>query len=220
MSIAKRLSKEGVKCYLIDKSLREETRILKSLRKFEWATFGNFASPLAVQAVADVVNIELKRIDILLNIAGVGIYKPIGKLTLEDITNSINVNLIAPFILTQSLIGLLKKGRHPVIINVGSGMGVISQARRSAYCSSKFGLRGLSLSLYKELKGRVDVCLLTLGSVMDNFGTGGIEVRKGLKKSGKKYLSLAEVTDKLMKIITSEHRKKEYVFYPNGYGKS
>jgi len=103
-------------------------------------------------------------------------------------------------------------------LNFGSGMGKIPTAERVAYCTSKFGLRGLSLSLTKEFrKENIDISLLTLGSCMTNFGTGGIVFRKEQQQNGKKYLTPEEVTKKVISITTSDKKKREYVLYPEGY---
>ena len=71
----------------------------------------------------------------------------------------------------------------------------------------------MTLSLADEIKD-VDICLLTLGSVMDNFGTGGINKRKELEKQGKKYLKVEDVVKKIMTITKSKIRQKEYQYYP------
>jgi short-subunit dehydrogenase len=100
---------------------------------------------------------------------------------------------------------------NSLIFNVGSDMGINPTENRTAYCSSKFGLRGLSLCLNKELKK--DVCLLTLGSVMDNFGTGGIKKRKELASKGKKYLKVSQVINKILEVVDSNEREAEYKLY-------
>jgi short-subunit dehydrogenase len=132
--------------------------------------------------------------------------------------NVMNINVNAPFILIKGLLGSLKKSEKGMIFNVGSGMGVIAAEDRSSYCTSKFALRGLSLSLDKELRSqKFDVVLLTLGSVMTPFGTGGIDKRKELERKGKKYLTVSEVVEKIISITKSTVRDSEYTFYPEGY---
>jgi len=45
---------------------------------------------------------------------------------------------------------LLKESEAAYVISLGSGMGKVAASGRSAYCTAKFGLRGLMLSLAKE----------------------------------------------------------------------
>jgi len=205
--LVRRLLGEGVECIEVDKNIKFPI----------FGTF-NFARPRSTEGFANYVKSNYGSIDFLFNVAGVGIYAPIDELDYKQWSDSININLTAPFVLTKELLPLLERSKNPMVLNVGSGMGVLPKADRTAYCSSKFGLRGLSLSLNKELKN-VDVCLLTLGSVMTNFGTGGIRKRQELEKAGKKYLTSSEVVSKIIDIAKSDKRKGEYTFYPKGYEK-
>ena len=50
---------------------------------------------------------------------------------------------------------------------------------------------------------KVKIILLTLGSVMTNFGTGGLEVRKKLSKNGKRYLTDCVNTESAFRIVQS-----------------
>ncbi len=56
---------------------------------------------------------------------------------------------------------------------------------RSAYCSTKFALRGLTLSLNEEFKGKSPhFCLITLGSTLTNLGPLTLEEKKEMFKKG------------------------------------
>jgi 3-oxoacyl-[acyl-carrier protein] reductase len=211
LELARRLYKEG--CYLV---LIDRKNILNPLKK-EFVKRTDFW-PMDLRNTKDEFGKLLRKssfswpkIDYLFNVAGVGIYNDAIALTFKDWEDSININLSAPFYLSYLLFFHL----NSMILNIGSGMGVFPTAHRSAYCASKFGLRGLSLSMSKEIK-KLDVVLLTLGSVMDNFGDG-IETRKMLQKEGKHYLSVKQVVDKIIKITKSDKRRAEYVLYPKGY---
>jgi short-subunit dehydrogenase len=63
------------------------------------------------------------------------------------------VNLVAPIQLTRMLLpAMLKQGRGR-IVNVGSTFGSIGFPYFAVYSSSKFGLRGFSQALRRELDG-------------------------------------------------------------------
>ena len=206
--LIKQLKKDGIRCVCIDKEgIPSDNFFLCDLSKQR-----------EVKNLINTISSKFEAIDLLFNIAGVGIYKSIENLTIKEWNNSLAINLSAPYMLMKGMSPLLKKSDDAVVINFGSGMGVEATAGRSAYCSSKFGLRGLSLTLSKELRSEnIDVVLLTLGSIMTNFGTGGIELRKKLAKDGKKYLTSDEVVKKVIEIINSPTPKSEYVIYPQGY---
>lgn len=71
--------------------------------------------------------------------------------TLDKFQSLLNVNLTGPFRLLQEVVPILIDGREGTIINVASRAGKIGFAGWGAYGASKFGLVGLSESLYREL---------------------------------------------------------------------
>lgn len=184
-------------------------------------TFGfkcDFSNPDSVSRVSNEIAKNYPQVDYLFNVAGVGVYKDIEKLSPNEWRDVFEVNVTTPFVLTKTLLPSIKNSKSGMIFNIGSGMGVIPAEGRISYCSSKFALRGFSLSLAKDLKKYgIDVCHLTLGSVMTPFGTGGIDKRRQLEREGKKYLSVVEVVDKVISIILSDCREVEYTLYPEGY---
>ena len=201
-ALVERLEKECIDCVTVD---------LNGGVDFQ----ADFTEIKTVEDACRRISMRIPTVDYLFNVAGIGTYKSIDELGVGEFVDSLNINLISPFIMTKRLLHLMRKGS--VVLNIGSGMGVNPTAFRSAYCTSKFGLRGLSLSLAEELKD-IDVCLLTLGSVMDSFGTGGLEKRKELEKQGKHYLTVSQVIQEIMDIINDGYkkpyiRKKEYPFY-------
>ena len=214
--LARALKKEGVNLILVERELSFLDHLTDLVDGPENAKYEcDLSDAGAVAKLTDKIKNDFEKIDLLYNVAGIGIYKNIEDLTIGEWQGSIAVDLTAPFVLTKELIG----NGLAIVVNFGSGMGVVPSAGRSAYCSSKFGLRGLSLSLSKELEN-TDVVLLTLGSVMTNFGTAGIKVREDLEKQGKKYLTPEEVIEKVIEVTRAEKRKAEYVMYPEGYESS
>ncbi len=204
-ALVTRLKKEGIKCISIDKDIY-----------FPYYTPFDFSNEKDPEFCATYIWENFDKVDYLFNVAGIGIYKSIKRLSIDEWLDSVAINMTAPFILIKKLLPLLRKSSKPLVLNIGSGMGIFPTEKRSAYCASKFGLRGLSLSLSKEIKD-VDISLLTLGSVMNNFGTDGIEARQKKAKKGKRYLEVYQVVDKIMEIVQSNKRKAEYILYPEGY---
>jgi meso-butanediol dehydrogenase/(S,S)-butanediol dehydrogenase/diacetyl reductase len=207
-TLAERLRKNGIRCICVDKEGKEDNDFFLS----------DLSEQRQVMNLLDNLVSKFKKIDYLFNVAGIGIYKDIEDLTISEWNDSLMVNLSAPYILSKGLLPLLKKSDDALIVNIGSGMGVKPSAGRIAYCTSKFGLRGMSLSFSKEFgNSNLKVVLLTLGSVMTNFGTGGLEHRKKLAEAGKKYLTSEDVADKIVEIVKSPDKKPEYFMYPQGY---
>lgn len=217
--LVKQLDKEGVKCILVEKEKNLFGELMDLLEGKDHIFFEcDFGNESDVESLVDKISLETRNVDMLFNLAGVGIYKNIGELTIEEWKKSVSINLTAPFILTKGLLPFLIQSGGALVVNFGSGMGVIPTAGRVAYCASKFGLRGMSLTLSKEFEDKnIDFCLMTLGSIMTDFGTGGLDIRKKFEKQGKKYLDPLEVIKKVLEIVKSEKRNEEYVIYPEGY---
>lgn len=217
--LVKRLEEEGVTCILVEKEKRFLDELLSFLQGDRTLFECDLSIPKEVEKLGRQIASNYQKVDLLYNVAGIGIYKKIEDLSLGEWQDSLAINLTSIFILTKELLPLLKKSKRAMVLNVGSEMGVMPVGGRIAYCSSKFGLRGLTLSLAKEFKGRnIDFVLLTLGSVMTDFGTGGIAKRRVLEKKGKKYLQPQEVVEKVIEITRAEQRQPEYILYPPGYG--
>ncbi len=96
-----------------------------------------------------------EHIDILVNSAGVGIFKPHDELSIAQIDKLIDINLKAPIALTNLLLRDLKKSRGH-IINISSIEAIRSSKFSALYSATKSGLRAFSLSLFEELR-RADV---------------------------------------------------------------
>ncbi|NJO81686.1 MAG: SDR family oxidoreductase [Blastochloris sp.] len=93
------------------------------------------------------------RIDILINNAGIGLLGRIDTIPQELWERLMQINLLAPMRLTSlALPGMLTR-RHGRIVNIASSAGMVGAAGFGAYSASKFGLRGFSESLGRDLRG-------------------------------------------------------------------
>jgi meso-butanediol dehydrogenase/(S,S)-butanediol dehydrogenase/diacetyl reductase len=100
-------------------------------------------------AVASVIEAH-GRLDILANVAGIGVSRLIGELTLEEWRQVIDVNLTGTFLLSQSALPALLATRG-VIVNMGSVAGMRATPYNAAYCASKGGVIMLTKSMAIEL---------------------------------------------------------------------
>ncbi len=92
------------------------------------------------------------RLDILINNAGCLTVGPLSTLSDQDLDRMAQTNLVAPVALTRDLLPALDAagGR---IVNIGSVFGDIAYPYFSAYSATKFGLRGFSDAMRRELSG-------------------------------------------------------------------
>ncbi|MCW2544810.1 MAG: family oxidoreductase [Frankiales bacterium] len=103
--------------------------------------------------------------DIVLNVAGIVRLDHIAELSLETWQRHLDVNLTAPFVVSQAALpGLIE--RRGNIVNVASVAGLRGQAYSAAYCASKAGLVMLTKSMALELaKARVRVNCVCPGGI-------------------------------------------------------
>ena len=92
-----------------------------------------------------------RRVDIIINNAGINFPQWIEDLTDENLKQTIQVNLIAPIKLTQGFVSGMKKRRWGRIINISSAYGIVSRGKQIPYSASKHGINGFTKALSLEL---------------------------------------------------------------------
>jgi len=103
------------------------------------------------QNLFDGLEKEFGKLDGLLHNAGIlGSRSPIEHYEIPTWLETIHVNLNAPFILTQTLLPLLRKSADPAVVFTSSGVGRKGRAYWGAYAVSKFGIEGLAQILADE----------------------------------------------------------------------
>lgn len=104
-----------------------------------------------VDALAARILAGHPEIRLLVNNAGIALGGDFARLTLDEFDRVMDVNFRAPVRLTHALLPALttRPGAH--VVNVSSLFGLIAPPGQSAYCSSKFALRGFSEVLRAEL---------------------------------------------------------------------
>ena len=94
---------------------------------------------------------KYKKIDILINNAGISEYKLFTDETDEDWNNVINTNLYSAFVMSQEVVPNMISNKHGCIINISSIWGLVGASLEVLYSVSKAGMNGLTKALAKEL---------------------------------------------------------------------
>lgn len=152
----------------------------------------------SIKNLVKTTNEKFRRLDILINNAGVTHSAKLEQTATEDWQRCINVNARAPFILCREALPLLIKSQAGYIINIASVVGVKGYPLQSAYTSSKHALRGMTISLAEELKGsNIRVHLLCPGGVdTDMVGS----VRPDIKKD--ELIHPEEIAELVLYLVT------------------
>ena len=93
-----------------------------------------------------------KKLDVLVNNAGVSLTKQLQDVTVEQFDTVINTNAKSTFFCCQQALPLLRKSESGAIVNVSSIWGTQGASCESVYSMSKFAIVGLTKSLAEELK--------------------------------------------------------------------
>ena len=101
------------------------------------------------ETVAEVAE-KFGRIDILVNNAGIH-YGGSLDLPEQDFKKMLETNLVAQLVFAKEVVPVMRKQQSGYIFNVSSRSGKVGFSGSGGYSASKFGLLGLSESLYREL---------------------------------------------------------------------
>ncbi len=112
------------------------------------------ADPAAVRGAFAEIHKTSKRLDVLVNNAGVMRGAPIEMASAELIDATLATNLTGVLLCCQYATRLMARSGGGSIINVTSIIGRVGVAGQSAYAASKAGVIGATLALAKELAGR------------------------------------------------------------------
>jgi len=92
------------------------------------------------------------RIELLVNNAGIGVFKSISDTSIEDWDNTLNTNLRGSFLMTKMIIDNLKSKKNGKIVFISSVAGLQPYKNSTAYVASKYAIRGFAASLREELR--------------------------------------------------------------------
>jgi NAD(P)-dependent dehydrogenase (short-subunit alcohol dehydrogenase family) len=151
LAIARALDREGAKLVLVSRNRaplsRAETQIAGSVM----SVCADVTRPADVKRLMAAVQKRIRRLDILINNAGVFTFKAFAKTTLDDWRRNLETNLTSIFLTTQSALPLLKRSQGDVV-NILSISSRVAFPKCAAYCAAKFGALGLTGVLRRELR--------------------------------------------------------------------
>src|SRR5271168_752694 len=168
---ALRLAGQGAELYLTDRNadgLAETVNEVRALgaqvpeyRALDIANYDEVAS------FAEAIHANHPSMDVVMNIAGVSAWGTVDRLTHEQWTRMVSINLMGPIHVIESFLPpMVAAHRGGQLVNVSSAAGLIGLPWHAAYSASKFGLRGLSEVLRFDLaRHRIGVSVAVPGAV-------------------------------------------------------
>ncbi len=105
----------------------------------------------AIAAIPQQVLAEHNRVNVLVNNAGVALGGTFAQTDLADFEWLMNINFYGVVRMTHAFLPYLQREQKAQVVNISSIFGIIAPPGQTAYCASKFGVRGFSESLRHEL---------------------------------------------------------------------
>jgi short-subunit dehydrogenase len=164
--------------------------------------------------VAERVEAEHGRLDLLVNNAGVGGRGSFARTGWAELSRVMAINFDAQVRLTEALLPLLRRSAPSGIVFVGSVAGRVSRAGAGSYSASKFALAGWTEALSMEEQGHgVHVALVQPGFVP----TEGFPQRELLARPWTRWMVSSE--DRVAEaILDAWRRRRPERYVPRPYG--
>jgi NAD(P)-dependent dehydrogenase (short-subunit alcohol dehydrogenase family) len=168
---ALRLAAQGAELYLTDRNPEGLDLTAADARALGAQVPEHRALDIAeyddVAAFAADIHAEHPSMDVVMNIAGVSAWGTVDRLTHEQWSKMVAINLMGPIHVIETFVPpMVAAGQGGHLVNVSSAAGLVALPWHAAYSASKYGLRGLSEVLRFDLaRHRIGVSVVVPGPV-------------------------------------------------------
>jgi len=184
-AISKAFAAQGATVAVVDLEESKAIKIAEELGNSSEGFACDVANYESVNNVAAAIQDVYKKVDVLVNSAGIVALAPAENLSLDTWNRTININLSGTFFMSQAIGKLMLSQGSGKIINMASQAASIALDEHAAYCASKFGVIGITKVLASEWAGRgVNVNSISPTVVLTELGKKAWDGPKGdaLKK--------------------------------------
>ena len=151
-AVAVRLHERGASVAVNVRDEKRATAVAREIGDEVLAVPGDIAAAGIPEAVVEQTIDRFGRVDILINNAALPLTTRFEQISAAEWRQAIEVNLTAPFLLTQAVLPAMKRQQYGRIVNISSTAGrMVSTLGGAHYTSSKTGLLGLTRAAAKEL---------------------------------------------------------------------
>lgn len=146
-------------------------------------------------------------IDAWINNAGIQIAPSVTEnVDIEKLRRLFDVNFFGYFYGCQTALRIMKKQKHGVIINVNSTAGLDGKQELSAYCSSKFAIKGLTETIRKEIAGQdIKIYAVYPGGMQTDI------YKEKYPDDIKEYMTVDSVTEKVIANLKSNNPVEDLI---------
>jgi len=161
------------------------------------------SDPARVEAFAAFVTRERGVPQVLVNNAGIGRFRPLVELSLEDWDATMGVNVRSLYLVTRAFLKSMLDAGTGTIVNIASLAGKNGVEGGTAYCASKHAVLGFSKSLMLEVRKRgLRVVAICPGSVSTPF----MDKRERVRPAPNRALGAEDVAHAVVATLTVADR--------------
>ncbi len=175
-SIALKLAEENYDVFIFGRDERKLKSVKKNIIKLG-ANSEFYSGDVSDQEFVKKSVIEIikrnKKIDVLINNAGIAYFEKFVDSTLEHFTEQISTNVIGVYNFSKAVIENMLKNKNGTILNIVSQAGKFGFQYGTTYAATKHAVMGLSKSLHLEVrKSNIRVITICPGSVETEMVVG------------------------------------------------
>ena len=181
------LAAEGAQLVLVarrQKRLEELAAAIDALGTKTLVVMGDVREEKIAKKAVKLAMEEAGRIDILLNNAGIGIYKNLVDTSADEYDELVDTNLRSTFLFTRHVAPGMIERKSGTILMLSSMAGIYGFAGEAVYCATKFAQVGFAQALDKELRPHgIKVGVICPGGVKTEFAIGHGRTQEGVDNS-------------------------------------
>lgn len=150
--IARTFAAEGATCAVVASSnVRKANKVAREIKRKSKGYAADVSKPAEVNKLVEKVIKDFKKIDILVNAAGVFYPTRAGETKTADMNRMVDINLKGNWNVTNAIVPHMKERKQGNIINLASVAGVRALPAYAVYCATKAGIVMMTKALATEL---------------------------------------------------------------------
>jgi NAD(P)-dependent dehydrogenase (short-subunit alcohol dehydrogenase family) len=202
-AIALGFANQGAHIVVAARTESEVVSVAEKIRKTGRESLGITCDVTNEDQVKNLINETIKKfkkIDVLINNAGIGSMRPVYATPLESFEKVLKVNLTGTFLCTKHVWQTMKNSSGGSIVNVSSLGGLVGYPLLSAYCASKWGQIGFTKACAEEgKKDKIRVNAIAPGKA-------DTAIRAKIKEDKTKMLTPEDQVDACVFLASDESR--------------
>jgi 3-oxoacyl-[acyl-carrier protein] reductase len=151
-AIARKFASEGATCAIVASSnVQKANKIAREIKRKSKGYVCDVTKPAEVAKLVEKVLKDHKKIDILVNSAGIFVPTPAGATKTSDLDKMIDVNLKGTLHMINAVVPHMKARKQGNIINLASAASMRAVPRYGVYCATKAAVVMLTRAMATEL---------------------------------------------------------------------